>query len=155
VFPVAGDLRGAGGKPLDHHWQSLKDLPSHEDSKKEGLLLELNGGFNEEDGKPRPQKAFVEFICDPKVEGTENLYDPEDKYEKSGVLEEQEERTKDDQKNGTCMYDLSFERYDQSNPEVDVLRLSWRTLHACENALDNGDSKTTAHWGFFTWFILM
>jgi hypothetical protein len=109
--------------------------------------------------KVRSQKAIVEFVCDPEVEGIENLYDPEDKYE-TKVLSGREDEPKDEKKsNGTCMYDLSFVRYDQSD-EIDTLRLSWRTKYACENAkdlpdTDGGDKKSSAHWGFFTWFILM
>lgn len=164
VFPVAGELADAGGKTLEHKWSLLKDSNSHEDSKKDGLLLELHGGFNDdEDKKNKPQKAIIEFICDKEVEGTENLYDPEDKYE-TEALRARAVEPSDDKKNGTCMYDLSFVRYDKTET-INTLRLSWRTKWACENAKDlpnkddgdkdGDDKKSSAHWGFFTWFILM
>lgn len=44
---------------------------------------------------------------------------------------------------------------------MDVLRLTWHTKYACENADDindgddDGKSDSSAGWGFFTWFIVM
>jgi len=153
VFPVAGELQDAGGKSLEPKWAILKD------STKEGISVELSGGFNEDNGKTKPQKAIVEFICDKDVEGTENLYDPEDKYETKVLSATAEEPKDEKKKNGTCMYDLSFGGYDQSQ-EIDVLKLSWRTKYVCadveQSPAKGGDPKSSsAHWGFFTWFILM
>lgn len=38
--------------------------------------------------------------------------------------------------------------------ETDVLRLEWRTRHACEDDV-SGEKGKGGHWGAFTWFILM
>lgn len=144
---------------MDPHWGLLKESTSHEDSQKDGLSLELNGGFKTVDGKKKPQKAIVEFLCHEWREGTENLYDPEDKYEDG-----KEKVRRDEDKNGDDKKDaeedkttpsLEFIRYDQDNADVDVLRLKWRTKYACEGAKDDKDAEKSAHWGFFTWFIVM
>ena len=52
---------------------------------------------------------------------------------------------------------LHFISYGVSNDDEDVLRLTWNTPHACEDTKDEaGDgTKKGAHWGFFTWFIIV
>ena len=42
----------------------------------------------------------------------------------------------------------------QNSEENWVLRIRWKTVHACENNVDK-DSSRSGHWGFFTWFIIM
>lgn len=44
----------------------------------------------------------------------------------------------------------------EGNSRIDVLRLNWRTKYACEGKRDsNAPSKSSSHWGFFTWFLIM
>ena len=154
AFPIAGQLKGKGGDDMNAKWERLKSSKSHSDAGKEGIRLELHGGFaNGEDGKKRPQMAIVEFICDKSRVGDENLWDPEDKYDDGNDKREGdgEKDTADD----TTSPSLEFFSYDTSGSDADVLRLTWRTKYACEDAKSEKDAEKAKHWGFFTWFILM
>ena len=159
AYPIAGALdQGQGGKPLDPKWTLLRKSTSNEDSKKEGLLLEIYGGSRPVEGKKKPQKGVIEFLCDRDRDGLENLIDPEDKYD--SPKEKREEEKKDDDDNSEEEDDsksssLQFVRYDTQNSDVDVLRLKWRTKYACEDTKGNEDAEKKSGWGFFTWFILM
>lgn len=149
VFPIAGELSDVdGGKPLNAKWERLKTSKANADVGKEGLRVELHGGFRKENDKNRPQKAIVEFVCDRKRTGLENLPKPEDGYEE--VKEKREEEQTDD--DGTSS--LQFEGY-TNEEEIDVLRLNWRTTYACENFKDDEDKAGSGRWGFFTWFIIV
>ena len=44
---------------------------------------------------------------------------------------------------------------DKSNNINYVLRLRWKTVHACEDQAGQGGRGSSSHWGFFTWFIIM
>jgi autophagy-related protein 27 len=132
---------------MDAKWE-LKNSKSNDDSTKEGLRLEMNGGFKKADnGKSRSQKAIVEFLCDKSRTGLENLPKPEDPYEdvKDKREEEGDEKEEDD---GTPS--LEFMQYDTDGKDSDILRLQWRTKYACEDAI-----PVVEHWGFFTWFLIM
>jgi len=156
AFSIAGDLADYGGKSLDPKWQLLKESTSHEDSKKDGILLEVFGGWNDVkvEGKEinKPQKAIVEFLCDKTRNGDENLYNPEDKYESEAVKRAEDGEKKEGEEDKTPS--LEYVDYNQAG-ETDVLRLRWRTKFACEDAKGEKDAEKGASWGFFTWFILM
>lgn len=132
-----------GGGDLNAKWSRLKDSRSNADSEKEGLLVELNGGFKTENGKKKTQKAIVEFECDQERTGLENLPDPEDQYP---------EKIRRDEDDGSPS--LEFLKYKEED-DVDVLRLKWRTKYACENTKKEQDKEKGQHWGLFTWFIIM
>lgn len=153
AFSIAGDLENYGGKPLDPKWSLLKESTSHEDSKKDGLLLEMHGGYNEvgDKNKKKPQKAIVEFLCDKERKGDENLYESEDKYP-AKMMKRAEELEKKDEEDKTPS--LEFVEYNQSG-DIDILRLKWRTKFACEGSKGDQDASKSSGWGFFTWFILM
>jgi len=143
VIPVAGDLKDVGGGYLDAKYTRLKTSELDTDSGKEGLRIELNGGFY---GSPkRTQKAVVEFLCDPTRTGRETDLDPEDKYEGA-----EGSPTIGDSS-------LRFLKYDRELPgtEVDILRLEWHTKYACESQKDDDDAAKSNRWGFFTWFLIM
>lgn len=152
AIPIAGELRGNGGKDMNAKWARLKTSSSHADSEKEGLRLEMNGGFHNTESGRRAQKAIVEFICDKDRTGLENLYDPEDKYAEEVVKRAEGDDANDD---GSDSPSLRFVRYEEGSDEVDILRLEWRTKWACESAKDEKDAEKGTHWGFFTWFILI
>ncbi len=143
VIPVAGELKDVGGGYLDAKYTRLRDSELEQDAGKEGLRIELNGGFYK--AHNRKQKAVVEFLCDPDRTGTETDLDPVDKYEDEG-----EKPTKGDSS-------LKFISYDKIVPgtEVDILRLDWHTKYACESQKDEDDAAKSGHWGFFTWFLIM
>ena len=107
----------------------------------------------------RKQKAIVEWLCDKSLEGTEGL-DGSDigDDEKERRLRTREEGEDDD---GVGKWveggpSLIIKSYGPLTPDADedVLRMEWRTKYACEN-MENSDSDTSGHWGFFTWFIIM
>lgn len=57
-------------------------------------------------------------------------------------------------KNASLVFD-SWGASDE-NPDVDVLRLTWRTKYACEGRSDEGgNDSASAHWGFFTWLVIL
>ena len=133
-------------------WERLKTSTSHSDSEKEGVRIELNGGFRTlESGGKRNQKAIVEFVCDKKQTRLANLYDPEENYNEKIKREEDDTEDEDDPKSPG----LSLVRYDEGEGDVDILRLLWMTEYACEDSKDKQDAEKGNHWGFFTWFILM
>lgn len=145
VFPIAGELREKGGGDMNAKWELLKNSKSVEDSAKEGLLLEINGGFKSgESGKKRDQKAIIEFLCDRERTGLENLPNPENPYE------DVKDKRADDENPDDGTPSLEFRRYDTDGSDVDVLRLRWRTQYACEDG-----RPATQRWGFFTWFLIM
>lgn len=137
---------------MNAKWELLKNSKSHEDSAKDGLRLEINGGFKKIEGKkPRPQKAIIEFLCDKSRSGLENLPHPKNSYGEAKEKEKREEEEEDKDKpkdDGTPS--LEFVRYDTDGKDVDVLRLKWMTQYACEDSGPPGE-----HWGLFTWFLIM
>ncbi|KAI0008965.1 autophagy-related protein 27 [Xylariaceae sp. FL0662B] len=169
AFPLAGDLEIRGGGPLDPEVTRLSTSDSHSDSQKEGLRLVMKGGFDKTDsGKKRAQRVIIEFLCDPKRNGTEGEYDPEDQYERSdGPLDERATdpllyRAEEDGDNGEGGGDeggdddnvpkeiqlgiendpsLVFNSYGpmDSDSNVDVLRLTWSSKYACENRSDDDE----------------
>jgi hypothetical protein len=149
---------------MDAKWERLKASKAHADGEKEGLRMELNGGFRQTDGEKRYQQAIIEFTCDKEKTGLEGLWDPEDKYEDDGDDEKSKrEETDGDEKNKTNRgYDMekSSLKYLSYKPDAadesrDILRLEWYTKHACEDQTEKDDAEKKSGWGFFTWFILM
>lgn len=160
VIPIAGELQDRGGGSLDAKYTLLSKSSSHADSEKEGLRVELHGGFFLEDGKKRKQEAIVEFLCDREKTGLENLWDPEDKYteklaEKRDGDEETDGDKDDNSADGASTPSLTFLKYDTSGDSTDILRLEWRSKYACEGSKEEQDKENSSHWGFFTWFIIM
>ncbi len=145
AFPIAGDLKNYGGGDLDPKWTRLKTSESALDKGKEGVRLEIKGGFRQQGNEKRNQKAFVEFLCDRSRIGNENLWNPEDKYVDGNSKREEKEDSSPS---------LEFVSYEASGDNEDVLKLKWRTKYACEGAKQETDAEKS-HWGFFTWFIIM
>lgn len=141
---------------MDPVWTRLKTAESSHDSQQEGVRLVMSGGFwtDPSTKKKRYQKAIIEFICNKELEGDENLWKPEDEYEKR----EENNGEKDNEvdapapKNASS---LQFVSYDTTGNDADILRLTWETRHACEGVKDEKDAEESSHWGFFTWFVLM
>jgi len=147
VIPIAGELAGKGGKDMNAKWERLKGSKSNADSEQEGARVEMNGGFKKaDDGTTRKQKAIIEFICDKSRTGLEYLPNPEDQYEE--VKDKREEAAND------TTPSLTFVRYGAED-DADVLRLKWRTKHACEDSKREQDAEKGQRWGFFTWFIIV
>ena len=155
VFPIAGELLEKGGKSLDATWERLKASKANADVDKEGLRIEMNGGFKKVDGdKKRYQKAIIEFVCDKSKTGLENLPNPEDPYEDAPAEKRDEEKKDDDKPAEDKTPSLTFVSYGQVD-DLDVLRLNWLTQYACEESKQEQDAAKGQHWGFFTWFIIV
>lgn len=166
VIPIAGDLVDRGGHEFEYEATRLKT--SKEDPDREGLRLTLKGGaYPLEGSNKRDQKAVIEFLCDPELEGTEGEWAAGEEYEggkeekrslagdagllgRDGVvgLEQGEEQLV---KEGAALKFVSYGEEKGGDGE-DVLRLEWRTKYACEASYDEEKSGS---WGFFTWLLIM
>lgn len=182
VKSIAGNFATSHGKTQDARWTRLKDSDSNEDADKDGLRLELNGGQfpMSGSGAKTDQKALIEFICDDKRTGLEaegavdqHFKAPKKKEEKErrapadgGDEDDGDDDDDDDNDDGdgddTDPEDddrsLQFKSYKLESPgksEAEVLRLTWRTKYACENASADNPKKSGGSWGFFTWFIIV
>ncbi|KAG9233814.1 autophagy-related protein 27 [Amylocarpus encephaloides] len=159
TYPIAGDLKESKGfGHLDPKWQRLSTLPSNDDSKKEGLVIDLHGGYKEDGG--RKQNAIIEFQCDKTRSGLENL--PREGEREEATLLGREHVSEKSEEPETPPADdktpsLTFDSYGPwpKSPEQDLLRLTWKTKWACEDAKKQHDAENASHWGFFTWFILI
>ena len=99
----------------------------------------------------RKQKAVVELICQRDTEKSIRSREVDDDDDDEN--DETKEKV-DDGAGGS----LQFISYGPGNEDEDILRLKWNTKYACEDAKDapDGDGgKKRAHWGFFTWFIVV
>ncbi|OLN95235.1 Autophagy-related protein 27 [Colletotrichum chlorophyti] len=176
VIPIAGELGNHGGRSLDVKAERLKSSDSNSDAKKEGVRLILNGGSYPLGRSGRNQKAIIEFLCDREKSGLEGEVKPEDQYDGSQFRAREDEKEKDKDKEGDGNGDdLSPDETQIKTPEtaliwnsygpaekddVDVLRLTWHTKAACEDAFgkppsDGGSGDVSSHWGFFTWFVVL
>lgn len=188
VSPIAGEFTGTHGtsRALNPKYTRLNGSASNSDGKI-GLLMELHGGYD--DRLKRSQKAIIEFLCDKKLTGNEGFEASADKLESVAVSETRrradsgDEDDEGDDKSpklpnldkGKSLQFVSFRQEDSTQ----VLRLRWKTKHACETSngdgggSDDGDdkgdkggddkggsdsdkpSKDGSGWGFFTWFIII
>lgn len=139
VIPIAGEFPDSKFNP------SFTALSKATTSDQEGFRAILNGGSY----SGRTQRAVIDFICDPELEGTEGEAKPKDGYKNSKRAEEVAAAG-----NATAMTFVSYGP--DANPKnIDTLMLEWRTKYACENIDDGDGGASTRHWGFFTWFIIM
>lgn len=181
VIPIAGDLADAGGHAFEPKTKLL--VPEAEEGA-EGLHVTFNGGaYTFEDGRKQDQQAVIRFVCDDKREGTEGEYESEDKYNAKSAATQERSLKRDDKPDGNDddegkgkkelqlgdldAASLLFDSYgaSQSDPSVDVLRLTWKTKYACasrstdpadpEQPGDDSGAPANNSWGFFTWFIIL
>jgi hypothetical protein len=152
VTPIAGDLTLQGGGNLDAKFTRLKTSSSAGDVGKEGLRLEMNGGFKTINKQKRKQKAIIEFICDKERSGLENLPSSEDQYDE---MKENWAKNKREENNTTTPSLEFFNYVPDADDTMDILRLNWRTRYACEDYKEQKDAEKSVRWGFFTWFIIM
>ena len=155
TIPIAGDILSLGGGHSDPKWTRLSTSPIQSDRDKEGIRLTLGGGLYME----KPQKAVVEFLCDRKDESEDRMKallsrEDADEGEDGGDDKKDEEREAKKQTDDGEGGILKFMSYGPVGAD-EVLSLEWRTKYACEDAKDGGKKKSSSHWGFFTWFIIM
>lgn len=112
------------------------------------------------------------FVCDPERTGLEGD-EPDDRPKEDGdgveegsnlVKSTVSSSGKDDKdgdgkdRRGKSLEFVSFRTWGED--DFGVLRLKWRTKYACAGQTEHEPehkpgSKTSSHWGFFTWFIIM
>jgi hypothetical protein len=157
VIPIAGDLEKHGGGQFSYEATRLK--AEGEGSKGEGVKLTLKGGKYEQ----REQKAVVEFRCKKGTSGLDGEWESEDEYVKA----KEDKKEEGGEKGGDELLGFPEKQLKKENAaliwegykreaEVDTLFLTWYTEHACaEKAGEEAPGDESAHWGFFTWFILV
>lgn len=165
VMAIAGEYSTSNGRHLEPEITRLKDSASHSDAEQEGLRAELHGGKWPATRDGKLQKAIIEFHCDRDLEGTEGFEDEEkmlDATRYEGMSRRAENDDDDDEEPELPDLDkgksLQFVSYKTDSDDVGVLRLTWKTRYACEGVRDEpkqGAGKKTAHWGFFTWFLIV
>lgn len=178
MYPIAGTFDASHGRSLEPDITRLKGSKSHEDSTREGLRVELNGGYSSESkDTSRKQQAIIEFECDHDRTGLEEVEeldgdapkraqakalsrrDEDDKADKDKNKDDKDgkdDKGDNDDKNDKAS--LQFVSYKEEHDKRDVLRLKWRTKYACEKRSDSGDGdhdSPSSHWGFFTWMFIM
>jgi autophagy-related protein 27 len=159
VVPIAGDYHLKTGIPLDSEVLRLKGSGSHADSEKEGLRVELSGGSVPLKKGGKKQKAIIEFLCDRDTDGTDTEKDdtPPSDEESESLSKRADEKDDDKEENGPPLKFLTYkdEKVGKDGEDWGVLRLSWRTKYACEDAINKPLPSKGSSWGFFTWFIIM
>jgi autophagy-related protein 27 len=164
VKAIAGEFSASHGRSLEPKVERLKD--SSNDAKLEGLRIELHGGKYPDTRQGLLQKAIIELHCDAEVTGNEGFEDEKKMMDVRSLA-----RRADDDDEGDAGPELpdldkdkslQFVSYKQEgkDEEFGVLRLTWKTKYACENAKDlpsdgDGEKKSSGGWGFFTWFIII
>lgn len=169
AIPIAGEYHLSEGRKLNPQFTRIKGGKSNSDSKKEGLIAELHGGMHDK----TPQKAIIEFQCDPEMEGTEGFEEDKTRslsatsFDSYGSMGKRNAADDDDDDGGeeddSPLPDLDegkalqYVSYELEKENTKVLRLNWKTKYACEGAKapDSGSGKKTAGWGFFTWFLII
>lgn len=168
VITIAGEFSASHGRSraLDPKYTRLKgDASNSED--KHGVVIELHGGKYPDTRTGTPQKAVVEFLCEPDWTGTEGFEDEGRKMlsfaamgKRDGDGDEEDAPELPDLDKGKA---LQFVRYEMdADNAIKVLRLRWKTKFACEGASSEPDKgsddeggKETKGWGFFTWLIIV
>jgi hypothetical protein len=159
VIPIAGEYPMGHGGHLEPKLTRLKDSSSNEDAKKEGLRMELHGGVYGTGKQEQKQKAVIEFLCDPDLEGTEG-FDKDPKAAEATFARRVAEDEGGDTPSGEPLPDLDegkslqFLSYKTEN-DVGVLRLEWKTKYACEGQAEKTPPINKGSWGFFTWFLII
>lgn len=159
VVPIAGEFTTSHGRGLDPHYTRLKGGESHEDTEREGVRIEMNGGKYPETKEGKPQKAIVEFLCDRELTGLEGFDDANEKdvkrAEENGDEDGDDNVELPDLDKGKSLQFVSYKS--EGDSETGVLRLRWKTKYACEGeaAKTPKQRKKSAGWGFFTWFLIM
>ena len=139
------------GRYLDPTLERLKTADSHADSRREGVRIGLGGGLFWE----RKQGAIIEFRCAKEGPTERRRRDEEGDDKKDEDMEDPGKGGEevDDGKGGKLRF-VSYGPRSEESPD-DVLRLTWTTKYACENAASEPSEKSSTHWGFFTWIFVM
>lgn len=174
VIPIAGEYTLHNSRSLNPHWSRLRDSASSADSDKEGIRLEVGGGkypFDAATGTP--QKAYLEFLCDPARSGHEGDDDGDHDEKRRRRSDDEPDTDKDSDKDkdkdddngdkhkhkhndhdaGSSLRFISYRNEDDG--QAGVLRLQWRTKYACEGQASHQPESAKGSWGLFTWFIIM
>ncbi|KAL1877537.1 hypothetical protein VTK73DRAFT_8595 [Phialemonium thermophilum] len=159
VIPIAGELLERGGKAFEWTAERLSTSKSDGggDADKQGVRLTLRGGVYER----REQRAVIELLCDPERTGLEGEWESETKYEPGGDDEEEKRKQWREDELGHPEEQLKkkdtallWDSYGPSaDGDVDILKLTWYTKHACETGAPVPGRDDS--WGFFTWMVIL
>lgn len=163
VRAIAGEFSASHGRALDPEVERLKE--SSNDETMEGLRVKLHGGKYPDARGGLKQMAVIELLCDKELTGNEGF--GEDEAVVHGAMQRREKSDEEDggpalpdQDKGKSLQFVSYKTEGKGSDEQDVLRLTWKTKYACENAeappnkSPSGGDKTSG-WGFFTWFFIV
>ncbi|KAK4556739.1 type II membrane protein [Recurvomyces mirabilis] len=173
VRTIAGEFSTSHGKAMDPRVTRLKESSNKDE---EGLRIELNGGRYPDARGGQEQRAVLELICDVERTGNEGFEEVDERSRAVDLAaygamarraDDDDEDDGDDEAPELPDLDkdksLKFISY-KTESDVGVLRLTWKTKYACENAKDlpstpDEDKKkkesSSNSWGFFTWFIIV
>lgn len=154
-------------------------------------IVMKGGWHTGSNGQKRQQRSIIEFVCDKDLEGTEGEWKAEDEYipgddepaERRSLAALSFEAAADDgdkdgdkgeggggdkvdkpiQLGDNKTQALIFNSYGplDTDTNIDVLRLTWKTKHACQKRDGDsspskpGEDKPSSHWGFFTWMVIL
>ncbi|KAF2767885.1 hypothetical protein EJ03DRAFT_246823, partial [Teratosphaeria nubilosa] len=160
VVNIAGDYMASHGRPLEPDVTRLKSSDSNSDSDREGLLVVLHGGKYPETRQGVEQRAIVELQCDKDMSGIDRFEDVTRRLVRTAEGDDGEDDGPElpDLDEGKALKFKSYKTESVSGSDVGTLRLTWKTKHACEGAIndpDNDSPKKSSGWGSSTWFIIV
>ena len=144
VIPIAGAFDDE--HPLDPVFNMLSAATAED---RLGFRAVLHGGSY----AGRSQKAMIDFVCAPDMEGTEGEEKPQDGYKSSAAAaaKREEEKKEEEKEQKKALVFKSYGPDPMGAKDTDTLQVEWHTKYACATEA----SQASSHWGFFTWFIIM
>ncbi|EAQ86976.1 hypothetical protein CHGG_08229 [Chaetomium globosum CBS 148.51] len=127
-FRCNPDLEGT-----ENEWESVDVYEPGE--KKNGRREEEGGKDGDKEGDKKDEKG------DDKGDNNEDPSTPEKQLKKSGAA---------------LVWDGYKRETGEDGAEMDTLYLTWYTKHVCDTAVDEPEpAGESAHWGFFTWLVIL
>ncbi|EMC92192.1 hypothetical protein BAUCODRAFT_38217 [Baudoinia panamericana UAMH 10762] len=161
VIPIAGEFTASHGLSLDPEITRLKESSNAD---QEGLRIELHGGKY----IGQTHKAIIELHCNRNKTGNEccdGSDNATDIARYGGMNLFADDSDDDGDYQDPVLPDLDkgksiqFVSFKEEKDDIKVLRLTWQTKYACEDAADlpsDGDGgKKRGGLGFFSWFIII
>ncbi|KAL9051142.1 MAG: hypothetical protein Q9162_006214 [Coniocarpon cinnabarinum] len=150
AWSIAGTFASTGGQ-LEDKVERIKGSSSESDAEQglEGVRIHLQGG--KVDGKPA--KMIASLVCDKDA----------NRYSRRATEESRDDGDEDgDEPTGSETSKPQFVSYgpepipgDKKQGINYVLRVKWKSVHACEDDAAKSSSGAQGSWGFFTWFIII
>ena len=144
AWSIAGTITRIGTQ-LEDKYERIKGSSSESDAEQglEGVRIHLHGG--KLDG--RPAKMIASLVCDKDAKLASRANEDDD--------DSDEEKGSETSKPEFVSYGPEPIPGDKNDGIHYVLRIRWKTEHACEGSASKGKSSDQGSWGFFTWLIIM